>query len=199
MILQELNNNILFVIISLLSDSGPEDILGFSLSCRLFYTLSWPYIARHISFGNPSPRYDLFCRTLAENPMYAQQIHFCFEIGIFYQVVRNRLDNSGRNQFESEDLLKSSYQWILELASQKDSCLPELRTVKLYEEIEKRSIYKWRSDLRPVRRCGYGGEPVRLFIVEEWDPPLSVDYAFDDADIDLGVFVRAPYSEDEAI
>lgn len=55
MVTQGLNEDVFFVIISLLSDSGSGDTLRFSLSCGLLYTHSWPYIARYSSLDNLPP------------------------------------------------------------------------------------------------------------------------------------------------
>ncbi|PVH84553.1 hypothetical protein DL98DRAFT_569064 [Cadophora sp. DSE1049] len=100
-------------------------------------------------------------------------VKFCFNIGIFYSTVYGvgQVEEQGLNQFLLEDMDKSSYRWILELATFKDISFPRLESVCLYEEVSERYA---------------------MFASEEWDPPLTIDHSFDEADIELDVSVRLP-------
>ncbi|KAG4440031.1 hypothetical protein IFR05_004481 [Cadophora sp. M221] len=100
-------------------------------------------------------------------------VKFCYEVGIFYSTIPGvgQVEQQGLAKFRSEDLDKSSYRWILELAIFKDSSFPRLDSVYLYEAVRERYA---------------------LFASEDWDPPLVIDYAFDEADIELDVYVRVP-------
>lgn len=75
------------------------------------------------------------------------------------------------NQYLYEDLDKSSCHWILELATFTKNSFPRLESVYLYE----------------VARERYA-----MFACDVWDPPLSIDHALDEADVELDVHVRVP-------
>ncbi|KAE9363979.1 hypothetical protein N431DRAFT_564508, partial [Stipitochalara longipes BDJ] len=99
------------------------------------------------------------------------QLDFGFEIGVFYCMHSGKLDKLGRRQFVSETMDPRSYNWITELAKHKSDHLQSLQEVLFYED-----------------NSGYG----QVFKWEKWDPPLSVDWAFDAAGVDLAVYVRSP-------
>lgn len=82
------------------------------------------------------------------------------------------IDETRRVQFLHEDLDPISYEWILELAEHKFDYLASLREVH-FRELE--------SQKGPV------------FSSEEWDPPLKVDWAFDEAGVNLIVCVRSAH------
>lgn len=64
-----------------------------------------------------------------------------------------------------------SYRWIFELAENKDISFPLLESVHLHETFRERYT---------------------MFSLEEWDPPLIIDFAFEEANIELAVYVRVP-------
>ena len=97
------------------------------------------------------------------------QLQFEFDIELFYPLINHRIDEDGRNRFLAEDIDPSYYRWIVELAEHKVDHLPSLLRVMLYEDLSQRSP---------------------LFSPEVWEAPLSVDWAFDEAGVDLSVKVR---------
>lgn len=99
------------------------------------------------------------------------KLDFGYDVSLFYSIIDQKIDQRRREIFLAEDLEPSYYHWILELAKNKSDRLPCLQYVGLFEATRERHA---------------------LFSTEEWDPPLSVDYAFDDAGIDLEVHVRIP-------
>ena len=70
----------------------------------------------------------------------------------------------------NEDIDKADYRWIMELAEHKRDALPLLKIVSLSDSTIVSNRPRWET--------------------EEWDPPLHVDFTFDDANIDLSVRVR---------
>jgi hypothetical protein len=99
------------------------------------------------------------------------KLHFEFDIGVFYSMNSGVIDKDGRRKFDKEDLDPSLYKWITELAEHKSDHLQSLRDVEFWE-----------------KHKGY----CQIFLLQAWDPPLDVDWAFDDAGIDLKILVRAP-------
>jgi hypothetical protein len=67
----------------------------------------------------------------------------------------------------------SSYTWITELVQHKPDHLHSLQQVRFCED-----------------NNGYR----EIFVSEKWDPPLSVDRAFEDVGVNLAVYVRSPVS-----
>ncbi|EPE34596.1 RNI-like protein [Glarea lozoyensis ATCC 20868] len=94
------------------------------------------------------------------------QLNFCIDIGIFYFSTQSSLDEVGRDRVLTEEIDESEYRWIVELATHMSS----LEEVWLYER--KHSAHS-------------------AFVIEEWDAPLSVEDAFEEAEIDLMVLLRA--------
>lgn len=93
---------------------------------------------------------------------------------MFYSVddgLIRRIDRAGRDLFLNAEMDPSSYEWIIELAEHKTDHLPVLQEVDLFEH-------------------SFNGGP--LFIPEEWDSPLEVDWAFNKVGVDLTVTVRSP-------
>ena len=97
------------------------------------------------------------------------QLKFEFHIELFYPLINHRIDEDGQNRFLAEDIDLSYYRWIVKLAEHKVDHLPSLLGVMLYEDLSQRSP---------------------LFSPEEWRAPLSVDWAFDEAGIDLSIKFR---------
>jgi hypothetical protein len=101
------------------------------------------------------------------------QLDFGFEAGVFYYGVEV-IDEARRAQFLNEDLDPISYEWILELAEHKIDYLTSLREVDFRE---------MKSQIGPV------------FSSAEWDPPLKVDWAFDEAGVNLIVCIRSAHDD----
>ncbi len=99
------------------------------------------------------------------------QLDFGFEVGVIYGG-DDVIDEARQVQFLHEDLDPISYEWILELAEHKLDYLVSLREVR-FRELE--------SQKGPV------------FSSVEWDPPLKVDWAFDEAGVNLFVCVRSAH------
>jgi hypothetical protein len=82
------------------------------------------------------------------------------------------IDETRRIHFLHEDLDPISYEWILELAKHKINYLTSLIEVR-FRELE--------------------SQIGQVFSSEEWDPPLKVDWAFDEAGVNLIVCVRSAH------
>lgn len=112
------------------------------------------------------------------------QLDFGFDVGIFYSADHGSIDQTGWDRFLHEDIERSSYEWITELAEHKSNHLPRLEKVMLCEEM---SVLRQRYNEPPECR--------QVFTSQEWDPPLQVDWAFDEADVELLVLVRSPMGD----
>ncbi|PMD21407.1 hypothetical protein NA56DRAFT_126216 [Hyaloscypha hepaticicola] len=79
MFLHQLIDDVLLHIVSdLASDiwSGKQDLFNLSLTCHALSNFARPAIPRNVVLGIPSRRFELFNRSLEEEPAYGHRVVF---------------------------------------------------------------------------------------------------------------------------
>lgn len=101
------------------------------------------------------------------------QLSFGYDIGMFYScnypLEGVGVEKAGRARFVAGDLKEWEYGWISKLSQHKRERFPSLVTVSLQERTR---------------------QVMSLYKSEKWVPPASVENAYREASIYLGVLVR---------